>query len=198
MDNTIEYKGYTIKIAQDESPESPREWDNLGKMVCFHSRYNLGDKHTYTTPEEFLKAYPLTGGKNFILPLYLYDHSGITISTKPFGDRWDSGQVGFIYVSVENAKKEFPNRKEWKNLKAHVYKILEGEVKTYDQFLTGDIWGYDIEGSNESCWGFYGQEEAIAEAKSVVDSLVIEEARKKANRTKNYIQSHVPLNYRHA
>lgn len=38
-----DYKGYTIKIYHDEDAESPRDWDNLGEMVCFHRRYNLGD-----------------------------------------------------------------------------------------------------------------------------------------------------------
>ena len=39
-----EYKGYTIEVEQDLDPESPREWDCMGTMVCFHKRYDLGDK----------------------------------------------------------------------------------------------------------------------------------------------------------
>lgn len=34
-----------------------------------------------------------------LMPLYLYDHSGITISTSEFCDPWDSGQIGFIYTN---------------------------------------------------------------------------------------------------
>ena len=30
----IEYKGYTIKVWQDECWESPREWGNLGLWGC--------------------------------------------------------------------------------------------------------------------------------------------------------------------
>ena len=37
MTEKIEYKGYTIKVKLDEDNESPREWDNLGTMTCFHS-----------------------------------------------------------------------------------------------------------------------------------------------------------------
>ena len=34
---------YLIKIEQDENAESPREWDNLGKMVCFrYLLYSIG------------------------------------------------------------------------------------------------------------------------------------------------------------
>jgi len=170
----------------DEMAESPREWYNLGTMVCFHGRYNLGDKHNYNSLEEFFldllensqdelladdgftsrlyyfwkrvtvsdgdlvddlaieflgimedETYPKLGDefpaarfgrmiaeadsawideflndaeegelqdildsldKYIILPLYLYDHSGITMSTGPFSCPWDSGQVGWIYA----------------------------------------------------------------------------------------------------
>ena len=30
---TITHKGYTINIDYDPSPESPREWDNLGTKI---------------------------------------------------------------------------------------------------------------------------------------------------------------------
>jgi hypothetical protein len=39
----MEYKGYKIKIVFDEDIWSPRDWDNLGTMVCWHRRYKLGD-----------------------------------------------------------------------------------------------------------------------------------------------------------
>ena len=42
--DSVEYRGYTINIYQDENSESPREWDNAGTMICSHSRYNLGDE----------------------------------------------------------------------------------------------------------------------------------------------------------
>ena len=37
---------FTVKVVTDDCPESPRDWDNLGVMVCLHKRYNLGDKHS--------------------------------------------------------------------------------------------------------------------------------------------------------
>ena len=33
----------TLEIVHDEDADSPRDWDNLTKMVCFHRRYRLGD-----------------------------------------------------------------------------------------------------------------------------------------------------------
>ena len=73
-----------------------------------------------------------------ILPVYMYDHSGITLSTGPFSCPWDSGQVGFIYVTKEKCDKE-----QVDFAKAEDY--LKGEIATLDQYVTGDIWCIDIQ-----------------------------------------------------
>ena len=44
MKNIIENERYKLEIFDDLDPTNPREFDNLGTMVCFHSRYILGDK----------------------------------------------------------------------------------------------------------------------------------------------------------
>jgi len=41
-----------------------------------------------------------------ILPVYMYDHSGITINTDGFSCPWDSGQVGVIFCTRERFLKE--------------------------------------------------------------------------------------------
>lgn len=50
---TVSADGYNLQVFRDEYAENPREWDNLGKMVCWHRRYNLGDKHDYESPQDF-------------------------------------------------------------------------------------------------------------------------------------------------
>lgn len=67
--HTEEYKGYIINVFQDDNPESPREWDNLGAMYCFHRHYNLGDKHHLLVEDLlFLEQDP----KNESLPRSVY------------------------------------------------------------------------------------------------------------------------------
>lgn len=39
-----EYRGCTINIYYDETPEDPRTWDNVATFVCEHRRYNFGDE----------------------------------------------------------------------------------------------------------------------------------------------------------
>ena len=57
-----EIGNFVIDVVQDEAPFNPRkENDNLSKMICFHSRYDLGDKHDfkskdYTSWAEMKKA----------------------------------------------------------------------------------------------------------------------------------------------
>jgi hypothetical protein len=103
-----------------------------------------------------------------ILPLYLYDHSGITMNTTGFSCGWDSGQVGFIYVSRETLRKEYSVKRISNKIVEKATKLLIGEVETYDQFLKGDVYGFKVfkvetcdkgcehEEEIGSCWGFYG------------------------------------------
>lgn len=49
--------------------------------------------------------------KYVVMPLYLLDHSGLAMQTESFHDPWDSGQVGWVYVSKEDVLKEFGGEK---------------------------------------------------------------------------------------
>lgn len=201
MKNTIHsevYKNYTINILPDFEPFNPRtEWDNFGHMICFHRRYNLGDKHNWNIDDfkEFIEK-----SKNIIcLPLYLYDHSGITINTSGFSCPWDSGQVGMIYVTYEEIKKEFGVKIISQKTKKKVIEWLEAEVKTYDDYITGRVYGYSIEETGESLFGFYGDfESCLQEAKSTIEWTIRSEIKNHCQKVKNYIKNHVPEIYREA
>lgn len=202
-----------IRIEYDHHAESPRtSHDKVGTMVCWHRRHNLGDEQPREEAGEYLlnlaqgcvsDRYPealLEWNRNKILdkhfvklPLYLYDHSGITISTGPFSCHWDSSQVGFIYCSLENAQYEWgtedSKKKGWdgeasfslkpdgtkSTLREAVIAWLEGEVEEYNNFLTGQCYGYVVEadgGEEESCWGFIGDLDYVKkEAESQADYM---------------------------
>lgn len=147
---------FKIVIEQDSEADSPRSYCNLGTMVCWHKRYILGDEQPKEDPEEWEKK----NLKDCIYwPLYLFDHSGITMRPYPFSCPWDSGQVGWIYVTNEKAKKEYGWEKLSPEREDKVRQYLKHEVELYDHFLTGSCWGYRILEDGEevdSCWGFYG------------------------------------------
>jgi hypothetical protein len=187
---TIKHGNLTIKIRQDDFAESPREWCNVGTMVCWHPRYTLGDEQPDHSPEDYLlrlmqnrefhqkrKCVPddidlshvaKYVDKHFlVLPLYLYDHSGISMSASMFGCQWDSGKVGFIYAE----------RRQTDSF--DLLTALLDEVKVYNQYLTGEVYEYAIKDEEDnlldSCCGFFGfeqcKEDALAEAKSITDQL---------------------------
>ena len=192
-------------IRQDSDVESPREWSNVGTMVCWHRRYNLGDEQPSNSPSEYMRELAANHvnandvdlipdehiqrilDKHFIiLPLYLYDHSGITMSTGRFSCPWDSGQVGWIYCTKAHGIAECGSEE-------NALKNLECEVSTYDDYLTGNVYGFElmeyeldeddepIEESEEcldSCWGFYGDDpkkNGIAEHLSDEDKHLLDD-----------------------
>ena len=181
------YKDYKIQVFIDEDPPNPRkEFDNFGHMICFHRRYDLGDKHNLSVEE----AKELSKRKDVIsLPLFLYDHSGITMKTSPFSCPWDSGQVGFIYVTKEEIRKEFGVKLVTQKTKERVVSILRSEVEEYDQYLTGNVYGYTIVDpygeEKYSCWGFFGNynEFLITDCKQMIDYYVSENQVERAEAT---------------
>lgn len=252
MPMTATMAPYTLFILDDDTPLNPREdHDCLGKMVCWHSRYSLGEKHDYDEPSDFLRnllfseyssghdrnnpvfaflksgkakdarleynrstrewelrenqhwssdsdwyvssSYAaslkdevpdwflddclsaLTTGELFslveqmdgmvILPLYLYDHSGITMNTCGFSCPWDSGQVGWIYA--DKAMIEQEHGKITPEILEKVRQTLEAEVKEYDYYLTNQCYGFQLFKEDvevDSCWGFLGEIRDVQDA----------------------------------
>ena len=229
---------YLLQVMYDDEPLNPRtDYDNFGKMVCWHSRYNLGDEHDFEDTNELLKSlardsvepdalislvrsgkvegvkleynqsdggwtvseyddyfkkwfttffegsmadnkqdifedilntlpdqllYALASEKNLILPLNLYDHSGLSMSVSSFIGRaqhaeWDSGQVGWIYATADSIRAEYGHCSAESVEKAKA--LLKSEVETYNYYLSGQCYGFRLYENGEemdSCWGFLG------------------------------------------
>jgi len=149
--------GKTVEVIQDTDPQNPREWDNEGLMICFHGRYNLGDKTDYKQEDyeswaELAEALKADGYKS-ILPLYLIDHSGISMRTSGFNDRWDSGQVGFIASKEEGIEDN-----------------LQVEVEIYDQYIQGDVYAVRVFHENEAyeyVGGFFSVDDAMRDGRDL-------------------------------
>ena len=193
MEHTNETRkgNYITRTYQDESPSSPREDDNFGKMICFHNRYDLGDKHDYKSSmfggwNEMKEQIEEDYNVGVILPLYLYDHSGITISTSSFSCQWDSGQIGWIFCTKEEMESNFM-KLSGQDLIERSEVLLKGEVETYDQYLTGDVYGYRVfkvetcsqghehEEELDSCYGYYGEDECMKEGVRVMEYYLNDE-----------------------
>jgi hypothetical protein len=199
----IEYKGMNIEIQADEDPMNPRtEWDNICVFHIGHRRYGFGDEN-YNDGDSMRQAEnEAVRNGDIVLPLYMYDHSGITISLSPFSCPWDSGQVGFVQVPKKKIIEEFGKKIFTPALKKRAMKIAEGEVKTLDDYLRGNVYGYvitDKDGEEiDSCWSFFGDYEKylLDEAKGMIDWKVKENRKEHCQQVKNWIKNKVALIYR--
>lgn len=132
-------------------------------------------------------------GEIVILPISMYEHSGISLwlgSKWGHSDaQWDCSSIGFAYVEKATAEKEMPQRKltyeqrnDWKKW---AYAMMEGEMETYNKYVSGEVYGYmieDEEGEEASnfhlcgCWGYYDKDCLLEDAKSDIDTYLEEKA----------------------
>jgi hypothetical protein len=159
-----------------------REEDNGGGVTC-----DEAEEHQWREINKVLDEGVV------LLPLFLYDHGGMSMRASPFSCLWDSGQVGFIYMTLRDARENWTSCKGWEDtaymkgdspvtLREAARERLLAEVEEYDQYLTGEVYGFivDEDGEHEdSCWGLYGLEyckEAGKEAAEWVLKTKVEEA----------------------
>lgn len=182
-----------IKVMYDEQAESPRTaWDNCTAFWSegMHRRYNFHEevagevlariKQAMPVPEELLEdgsdieviqwlmenQTPVSS--YVIMPVYMYDHSGLSFSTGAFSCGWDSGTIGFMMVDTELW--DMMHGGEW-SVENATQRIVD-EVQDLDNYHVYGAVGYAIEKRNhcsccghddweevDSCWGFYGDPE---------------------------------------
>lgn len=165
------YKGKTIAIYHDSSCENPREWENVTQMAFFHKRYIMGDKmdfnwNDFESWDEIREYIETHENVHTIFPVYMYEHSGIALKVGPFHCPFDSGQIGFIYITNETIKKE----------KLNIEKISEYfkiELNIYCQYLNGECYGFEINTEDgetlDSCYGYIGMDSVIEAAKECIN-----------------------------
>ena len=156
LENTITktYKqtGMKVTVSVDEYPSNPREGCNLTTMICHHRRYSLGDVkesekfNGYDSLKELKQALvEYYGEMAYIEPLSLYDHSIQTLAIGEPTDRWDSGYVGFIFVTKEQARAWFKVKRITKSILKKIEKLAQSEVKEYNKvWLWGEVYNLEL------------------------------------------------------
>lgn len=119
---------------------------------------------------------------SLIMPVYKYEHSGIALSLSAFSDPFDSGTLGYAFVTNAKIRQEFCGGHHttarfgeasvchWvpgtgiinKARRAKAEACIRSSLRTYEAFLNGEVFGYEVLGKDgnalESCYGFYGME----------------------------------------
>lgn len=161
---TTDGRKLRLVIEQDEFPEDPRSWDNLGTMLCCNQYYQLGDCNSnrdtelqlaeicrkYGKSDEEIDEMTFAEEVRFILdqddvcglPLYITDHSGISMQTYRF-DAWDSSFVGLIFVEKDFylAQTCLKDEEGWKE---KAKETLKSEIEIYSDFLEGNVYMWTL------------------------------------------------------
>lgn len=158
------YETYAYQTAFGRSPaDETLEYEDVGtESIVYCIEEDLTVEHCITLLEPYIE----------ILPLSIYDHSGITMYVGSPCDRWDSSYVGWAFMTKEDCLKnhveiikdekgnpvmeehQHENGKSTFSVKtrplteetwrARADEIIRAEVETYDQYLQDDAWGYYI------------------------------------------------------
>jgi len=193
----IEYKGYKINIYQDElsGDQNPNEWsDDNVFLVNYHNDFYVENDKIITKNDvkNWYAGEKIEQAKDYhIFMLSCLIHSGVWLSLNysfvSDGQGWDTSHIGIVLVSKKEAR-----------TKKKALKLAEGLLETWNDYLSGNVYGYDVEGI-ASCWGFYGDFEKsglIEQAKDDIDIEAEKRTKKHLRKLRAYIRNNVCLDKR--
>lgn len=177
---TREVNGFTIEFHYDPDATSPRDDDPGVSMVLYHRQYNFPNdaEISFSDWENLgdIGDYLTCKGALLVVPVYMLDHSGVSLSVRDYADSWDSGQVGFAYITPENWKNT--QGAEWTGSgedRAQAHRLISAEVTTYGQYVNGECYYYvitDTDGEVMETPGEYiGWDDIEEDAVSMANSL---------------------------
>lgn len=160
------HNGERLTIGYDSTPESPRKWENSWSLSCSHIKYDLGDENCrlnvgdYDSWEEYGEALRDEYDIVEMVPLYMLDHSNLALSIVDFNDRFDSGQIGFAFLTAEN-QKDLAGAYGITDLHEASLEVLKQELKVYEDYLNGETYSIIMDNVNtgemiDGRGGFYG------------------------------------------
>lgn len=164
-----------LEVVQDDDTYSPRDNSNAG-ILCVASNHITNETHDFDIHkhknwgqvEKWLRA---KKGAIAVIPVYLYNHSGIFINTTGFDCKWDSGQAGLYYTTKLQYMECVDNYLETSKIK----QVLEQEIEALNKYFTGDIYAYKITNKLgnviEFAGNYYDYKEAEAEGNIELKSL---------------------------
>lgn len=178
---TIEKDGWTLEIHLDLDAMSPDEWDNLATFV-HTTDYTFGESLSRRYTEDrrdgaYVRALSIFGDDvAAVLPVYIAEH-GPQLSV------WESDAEnanGVLYTTHKRLNELCGEDAQYHD-RAWALDALRGELKTWRQYLEGDVYGVVVKRPDgevdESCWGFYGSEYAEDEGREMLDACIEAEAR---------------------
>lgn len=149
---THSQSGFTLTIWRDEDAMNPRHDSNLGVLYILRPPRGMSmtDVAAYAPDAE---SAPIK------IPIYVLDHGGISIRSRPFHCPWDSWRAGTYYVTEETIVAEYGDSTPASLALAE--RVARAELDVYARWVEGETYGYTISKGDAditSCGGYYGRE----------------------------------------
>jgi hypothetical protein len=178
-----------IDIKQDSCPTAPDDHADEHAFLVYGHRQFAVDGPNKEKAQAVHEAKAEWEKTHHVYPVYAYIHSGVRLKLNTdagFPDRqWDVSMCGYCLVTRNESEIPEPQ------------KYAEGMIEEWNQYLSGDVWGYDLalytlqkdeDGDaieerdyyerhgkavyEDSCWGFYGDKHVLEETKEQAQSYI--------------------------
>jgi hypothetical protein len=159
MEQEIFYKDYKIKVIQDEPNESPSIWEDTADMFLVYrhrdftvERKGFDPRDIYEYLEDCHEQVENHDYDDYwIFPVEAYIHSGVSLSLFNGIKQcyWDSSVTGYILgrkdsIDILMQYYSYPELED--KSEEEVYKFFANNlIKTWNQYLSGEIYGFIIE-----------------------------------------------------
>ena len=125
--------GFAFRLSHDPDAENDRLDAPVARIICWHRRYQIGDQHDFAGPDTFKES---LADDEITRSLYLLDHSGLALRLEPFGDRWDSGQVGHIVATPQQLRAVGVDPSDEEAVNA----LFRTEIELEQKYLNGEYY----------------------------------------------------------
>jgi hypothetical protein len=165
--NLIDYSKdkWELKISYDEIADSPRSWDNLGTICVSRACRYVSNEATALADSDVLEWCDAEIDKKaledrgyIVLPLSVYDHSGVSFYIGGKRDRWDSGQIGWYIASKDDIRKAYNVKRITNRILEKAKHLMESEIQTFNAYVNGQVYEFTLYHNGDevdSCGGFY-------------------------------------------
>lgn len=163
--DTFEIDGCRVDVHYDELAESPREWCDMSRFILAHRRYDVPnetnlDPLDYDTMDGLKQAIEEVYGTCVFVPVSMYDHGNVHIYAGSPTCRWDSGYLGFAFMTRDDVIGNWGGKYLTKRLRQRAIDFLKAEIELFGDYMSGHVFSASVHDPNgemlDSLGGFYG------------------------------------------
>ena len=220
------YRGYEIQISYDTDAQNPfTEWDGQPAMRVQAGRYAHRTEYNGSVADiidESISEGQLIRNQKALMEILGLSPDDFKGEKKQYKIETLSNDI--LYADIEQltsicklfkiphvsetqsydqstwAEVLIVSSKEWIQetgiRKKHIQRSLQASADLYQQYASGEVFGYNCEEAEASCWGYYGDEHEksglMEEARSEIDYTITSKRKARFEALKTLIRNRVP------